>query len=227
MEAHFSPELFTFLRQLTANNERTWFLANKQRYEAVVVAASLNFISAFDRRLESISRQFQAVPKRAGGSLFGMRRDARLAKDKGPYKARVGIHFRHHEAKNVHAPGFYLHLEPGRVFMGGGIWRPDRFTLATIRARIAEAPEAWFEVVDDAAFTEHFVLGGDSLKRAPRGFDFGHPAIEDLKRKDFIAISAIHEEAVFETDFVDRFAELCRTASPFVRALCSALNMPF
>ena len=58
-----------------------------------------------------------------GGSLFRIYRDVRFSKDKTPYKTAAGVHFHHEDRKNVHAPGYYLHLEPGTVYAGGGIWR--------------------------------------------------------------------------------------------------------
>ena len=71
----------------------------------------------------------RAVPRRTGGSLFRIYRDTRFSKDKTPYKTTVGIHFKHERAKDVQAPGFYLHLAPGEVFAGAGIWHPDMPTL--------------------------------------------------------------------------------------------------
>jgi uncharacterized protein (TIGR02453 family) len=68
-----------------------------------------------------------------GGSLFRIYRDVRFSKDKSPYKTHVGISFRHRNGKDVHAPGYYLHLEPGQVFAAAGIWHPDREHKRTMR----------------------------------------------------------------------------------------------
>ena len=76
-------------------------------------------------RLERISPHFRADARPSGGSLFRIYRDTRFSKDKSPYKTNVGIHFRHERAKDAHAPGYYLHIGPGEVFAGGGIWHPD------------------------------------------------------------------------------------------------------
>jgi uncharacterized protein (TIGR02453 family) len=223
----FTQDVFDFLTDLQANNSRDWFQANKKRYEDAVVESSLAFISAFDQRLATITGHIEAVPKRVGGSLFRIYRDTRFGHDKTPYKTHVGIHFRHRQAKDVHCPSFYLHLEPGGVFAGAGIWRPDRDALASIRTAIVERTAAWRKVAHDADFRARFKLDGESLKRPPRGFDAEHPAIEDLKRKDFIAVQQLDEAAVLESDFVDQFADVCRSASDYVRFLCTAVGVPY
>lgn len=129
--------------------------------------------------------------------------------------------------KDAHAPGFYLHLEPGNVFLGAGSWRPDSSSLLKIRTRISEKPDAWRKVKGSPGMTESLGFEGESLKGPPRGFDGDHPFIEDIKRKDFIAVARLPEGAAVEDGFIDvcrdRFAE----ASPLVRFLCQALDVPF
>ena len=134
----FTPATIRFLTELRNNNNRDWFNANKHRYENDVVAPSLNFITVMDARLKKISPHFRAIPKKTGGSLMRVYRDTRFAKDKTPYKTNIGIQFRHELGKDVHAPGFYVHVEPNQVFLGVGIWRPDPKALGKIRGEIHE-----------------------------------------------------------------------------------------
>src|SRR5512138_1023433 len=141
--AYFSPELFTFLRELKRHNRREWFLANKERYETVVRAPALRFISSFALPLRRISPHLVADAHPTRGSLFRIYRDTRFSADKRPYKTHVGIHFAHENEKNVHAPGYYLHLEPENCFAAAGIWRPDAPTLTRIRTTIAQDGKAW------------------------------------------------------------------------------------
>ncbi len=117
-EAHFSPALFAFLRELKANNSRPWFQANKERYEREVREPMLCFIADFGVEARKISPYIVADPRKAGGSMFRIHRDTRFSKDKSPYKTTVGAQFRHEQGKDVHAPGFYLHLAPGEAFAG-------------------------------------------------------------------------------------------------------------
>ena len=122
----FHEELFTFLRQIRQHNERTWFETNKPLYETAVRMPAFAFINAMGPRLATASPHFRAVAKKNGGSLMRIYRDTRFSKDKTPYKTNVGIQFRHELGRDVHAPGYYVHLEPGRCFLGAGIWRPGR-----------------------------------------------------------------------------------------------------
>jgi len=223
----FSPDLFRFLRELRRNNTREWFQANKRRYEDDVKDPALSFISDFGPRLKTISPHFMADPRPVGGSLFRIYRDVRFSSDKSPYKTAVGIQFRHKQARDVHTPGFYLHLEPDECFVGLGIWHPDSTSLARVRAFLVADPGRWQRTIGGKRFRERFSLGGESLMRAPRGFDPDHPMIEDLKRKDFVAFSPIDEAAVTAAGFLDTFEQLCRRGSPFVGYLCTALGIPF
>ena len=222
-----APALFDFLRDLRDNNERPWFEANKARYRAEVRDPMLDFIQAFAEPLAEISPHFRADPRANGGSLFRIYRDTRFSKDKTPYKTNVGAHFRHEAGKDAHAPGFYLHLEPGMCFAGCGVWHPDSPTLGRIRDAIVERPEEWTRITASDAFCGTFRLAGEALKRPPRGYDPEHPLIEDLKRKDFVAITDIPEADAVRPDFLDRFATIARAGSELTAFLCRAVGVPF
>ncbi len=235
----FSPELFAFFRELHANNRKDWFEANRSRYEEHVLDPSRVFVLAFRSKLRAISPEFQAEPRVQGGSLFRIHTNRRFNPDRPPYKTHAGIQFRHlggGSAGDVHGPGFYLHLEPtggteggeGGCFMGLGSWRPDRDALAAIRDRIVEDPDSWIGATrQDAGFSSTFRLGGDRLVRGPVGYDRGHPLIDDIKRKDFIAIAELTEDDVVSDGFVESFAGRCRSGAPFVRWLCEAVGVAF
>jgi uncharacterized protein (TIGR02453 family) len=226
-ERSFTPELFGFLKDLAANNDRDWFAANKARYVADVQEPALAFIEDVAPLLHELSPHFVADPRTVGGSLFRIHRDTRFARDKSPYKTHTGIQFRHQRGRDAHAPGFYLHLEPGRVFVGCGTWRPDAETLRAIRTRVVAEPDRWRGIVDDPAFAERFTLGGDSLKRAPAGFDADHPLIADVKRKDFIAMAPLTQRTVTGRGFLAEWDGLCHRAGGFMRFLCDAAGVPF
>jgi len=227
VQQHFTPELFEFLLELRANNDRDWFGENKGRYERHVKEPLLAFIEDFEPYLHSISEHFVADARANGGSMFRIYRDVRFSKDKTPYKTQAAVHFRHEIGKSVHAPGFYLHLEPDLVFAGVGLWRPDSAALARIRERIVDDPAAWGAAVEDPGFVEEFDLEGESLKRPPKGFDPEHPLIEDLKRKDHVATCMLDEDEVTAPGFIDVFADACRTSSPYIEFLTNAVGLPY
>jgi uncharacterized protein (TIGR02453 family) len=222
----FEPSLFTYLRDLKKHNERPWFKANKARYEDDLRGPMLRFIENFAPFLEKISVNFLADPRPVGGSLFRIYRDTRFAKDKTPYKTHAGAHFRHVRAKDAHAPGFYLHMEPGNVFLGGGIWHPDSAALGKIREAIVKDPKRWKRLSTAKALAAaNCTLVGDSLKRPPRGYDPDHPLITDLKRKDFILAVNTSEEDALSADFIKRFAKFCKTAAPMNEFITRALDL--
>ena len=231
----FTPELFSYFRDLQSHNDRPWFELHRDRYEEHVLEPSKTFVLAFRPRLKEISPEFQAEPRVQGGSLFRIHTNRRFNPDRPPYKTHAGIQFRHRSGGDVHTPGFYLHLEPkggteggeGGCFIGLGIWHPERDALTAIREAIVEDPDAWTAARDDAAFQRHFRLGGDSLKRGPVGFDRDHPLIDDIKRKDFIAMAELSEDEVTADGFVEDFADRCRAGAPFVRWLCGAVGVAF
>lgn len=215
------PGLFRFLRDLKANNRREWFLENKDRYEVEVRRPMLRFISDLAPRLARISRQFVADPRPVGGSLFRIHRDTRFSKDKTPYKTSVAAHFHHRASgKDVHAPGFYLHIEPGRCLAGAGIWQPEAEALKRIRDAIVARPAEW-----RAAAPRSGPLEGHSLKRPPGGYDPQHPLIEDVKRKDFITTISLTEAQVCSPRFLADYVRACEAMSPLVRFLTRALGL--
>jgi len=223
----FDATIFHFLEELTDNNRRAWFQENKWRYEQEVREPCLAFIRAFEPRLKKLSRFFKADARRAGGSLIRIYRDTRFSKDKAPYKTNVGIQFRHEFGRDIHAPGYYVHIAPDERFLGIGVWRPERDTLQKIREAIEENPTRWRRATRGRKFRDHFELSGDSLKRAPRGFPADHPLIEDLRRTDLVGLGRLSEQDVLAKEFLDRVAESFAAGRPFMRFLCEALQVPF
>ena len=225
--ACFQPAVFQFLEDLTRNNDREWFLENKSRYEAEVLEPAMAFIRAFQPRLKEISPFFVASDKRVGGSLMRIYRDTRFSKDKTPYKTNVGIQFRHEFGKDVHAPGFYVHISPGDCLLGVGLWRPDSASLAQIRQAIVDGPVKWEKARYNEAFCAAFELTGERLKSAPRGFTKTHPLIDDLKLKDFVAVRNLTKEDILKHGFIDEAASLFASTRPYMRFLCEALSLSF
>ena len=223
----FEPTLFRFLKQLKRNNNRDWLGNNKDRYENEVRGPSLEFIRAFETPLKKISPFFVASDRKVGGSLMRVYRDTRFSRDKTPLKTNVGIQFRHEMGKDVHAPGFYIHIAPGECFWGVGVWHPDAETLKKIRLTILEESAKWKRTRDGKKFRTHFELAGDSLKSPPRGYPKDHPFLEDLKRKDFCGIRQIQDAEVLANDFLENTVKAFVATRPFVRFLCEALRLPF
>lgn len=225
--APFTAETVSFLEALSRNNNRDWFNEHKARYEEQVLDPALRFIQLMHDPLHDIAPHFAAIPKRVGGSLMRVYRDTRFSKNKTPYKTNIGIQFRHEQGKDAHAPCYYVHIAPDEVFVGAGMWRPDSEPLAKIRRRIADKASEWTRSSQDRTFRRHFHLGGESLVRPPRGFDKEHAMIEDLKRKDFIAVKNLDIGDAIDPRFQNKVETAFRAATPYMKFLCKAVGVPY
>jgi uncharacterized protein (TIGR02453 family) len=225
--SYFTPELFRFLTELRAHNERDWFLANKERYEAHVRAPFLRFIGDLGPRLKRISPHFVADPKPVGGSLMRINRDIRFSRDKSPYKTGMGAHFWHDRGEEGAMPAFYLRLEPGKSVIGGGIWHPDPKALGRIRDAIASRSKDWRRVTQGGGLGKGCELMGETLKRPPKGYAPDHPCINDIKRKDFGLGADLENGEVTGPRFMDDVVERYRRTAPLLKFLSESLGLPF
>jgi uncharacterized protein (TIGR02453 family) len=221
MPAYFTPEFFRFLTRLKRNNNRDWFLAHKEEYEASVHQPALRFITDFAAPLYKISPYLVADPRPSRGSLFRIYRDTRFSHDKRPYKTNVAMRFSH-RGKDVHSPGFYLHLEPSGCFAASGLWHPEPPTLLKVRTAIVSRCDEWRRVRkllnwDDAS----------KLSRPPRGFPCDHEFVEDLKLRDLGTFVEFTPKEACSAKFMTTFAADCRKMSPIGAFLSSAVGLPF
>ncbi|MBI4996949.1 MAG: DUF2461 domain-containing protein [Rhodocyclales bacterium] len=223
----FSKATLDFLGELAANNERAWFDANKPRYEALVREPALAFIEAMAPELAKFAPHFRAEPRKMGGSLMRVFRDTRFSRDKTPYKTNIGIQFRHELGKDVHAPGFYLHIATEGCFLGVGCWHPEPDALGRIRDLVAAQPERWFKVRDDRKFAAQWQLSGERLRRPPRGYAADHPAVEDLKYKDFVAMAPLSFAEATRPGLVKLAGARFATSAPLMKFLCDAFGVAY
>ena len=226
---YFTPAVFRFLRELAANNHKTWWEENKDRYETTIREPSLDFVAGFGERLAGVSPKFTADTRVNGGSLMRPYRDMRFSRG-APYKTNVGIQFRHEAGKDVHAPGFYLHLEPGQCFAGVGLWRPEAAVARQIRQAIFDDATGWGEAAHAGSFTDTWTIGGhddDYLKRTPTDLEGDHRYPDDLRLRSFVAGARLTQKTVTSAGFADELAKMFKKAGPYTRFLCEATGVPF
>ena len=224
---YFSPATFKFLRDLARNNNREWFAANKPRYEDVLRQPYLRLITDLQTPLAKISAHYRADPRAQGGSLFRIHRDTRFANDKTPYKTWAGARFGHERRREIEAPSFYMHLQPGDCFAGGGIWHPESSTLKKIREFLADNPAAWKKAVHAKAFRERFEFWGERLTRPPRGYDPALELIEDIKLKNFAAGRNFPEALAYSDELLSTLVDTFKRVAPMIDYLCAALDLEF
>lgn len=216
-----------FLRDLAANNNRDWFDANRTRYERELREPAMEFISAVGAQLAEFSPHLVADERKSGGSLMRIFRDTRFGADKTPYKTNVGIRFAHADKGDVHAPGLYVHLALDECFLGAGAWRPEPEPLAAIRNAIADQPARWSAALAEPGFKADWRLGGESLKRVPRGFDASLAVADDLKRRDFIAIADLPRDWLGRSDLAALVMKRFAGARELTRFLTEAVGAEF
>jgi uncharacterized protein (TIGR02453 family) len=168
----FPNRTVTFLRDLAAHNDRDWFAAHKGEYEDAVLAPARAFVLAMGERLRRLTPAIRFDP-RANGSLFRIYRDTRFSPDKSPYKTNLGIFFWEGGGPRMDCPGYYFHLEPPTLMLGGGLYIIPRPLLESYRRTIAD-PEYGPElagIVKKIASRPGFTVGGEHYKRVPGGYD--------------------------------------------------------
>jgi len=185
----FTAQTLRFFKQLAANNNKEWFEAHRDDYETNVREPMRELVEELDVRFARFAPEIGGDPKR---SMFRINRDIRFSKDKSPYKTNAGCWFHHRSASRKvgseaaeGSAGFYFHLQPGKSFIGAGVWMPPRPQLTKLRDAIAEKPQAFGRMVQ--ALPKRF--GGlsteSALKRIPRGYAEDHPAAKWLKYQSF------------------------------------------
>ena len=218
----FPREGIAFMKRLKRNNNRPWFEKHRDEYESFVKLPMQSLIAALQPHFQKFGPEFDVNPKR---SLFRIYRDVRFSKDKTPYKTHVAAHFvLRGKPKGVEGSGYYLHIEPGQAYLGGGIYMPDSDQLKKIRRAIAERSDQFLSILRQAKFKKEFgKLEGEKLQRVPQGYELGHPMAEWLKQKQFFVWVEWPESKCMKKEFVDEVARVYEAAAPLIRFLNDAM----
>jgi uncharacterized protein (TIGR02453 family) len=184
----FTKETVRFFTGLKKNNNKDWFEKNREVYEKHVMEPAKAFVVAMGKRLRTIVPRIIAVP-RVNKSIFRLNRDTRFSLDPTPYKTNLGIYFWEGGQTRMEAAGFYFHLEPPIVMLGGGFYMfPDPF-VGRFRQAVVD-PKRGREltnIIADLEKLEGWSIGGQHYKRVPAGFDPSHPNAEILKHRGLYA----------------------------------------
>jgi uncharacterized protein (TIGR02453 family) len=224
---YFTSDGLRFLEQLRGHNDKTWFDANKARFEEGLRDPGLRLVADLEPVLAKISKHFVAEAKPNGGSMSRIYRDTRFSKDKSPYKTALFFHFRHARGTEDAAPGFYFHVEPGASSVGGGVWHPAAPALEKIRRAIVKAPGAWDKAKGRSEVGAACSMGGEMLKKVPRGYDPEDPHAEDLKRKDFGVHGPAPDSVLTSARLLGELGKRFATTAPVLEFLCKAVGLPF
>jgi uncharacterized protein (TIGR02453 family) len=214
-------EVLNFLSELKENNNKEWFDQNRDRYQEcrkkVLFLTELIIHEAgkFDAEIGIQN------PK---ACVFRIFRDVRFSNDKTPYKTNMGSFIAKGGRKSVSA-GYYLHIEPGASFIGGGSYCPPADTLKAYRTEIFDHPEEFKQLIYNDSFRKVYPeLYDDKLKTAPKGFPKDFPDIDLLKYKSFAFGSQMDDSLVASDAYVEKILSSMKELYPVNRFLNSALD---
>ncbi|HEY1023729.1 MAG TPA: DUF2461 domain-containing protein [Sphingobacteriaceae bacterium] len=216
------PSTFTFLEMVAANNNREWFNENRRLHDD----ARQNVLDFSQAVIDDLKKVDPLIPKdlEAKNCVMRIYRDIRFSKNKTPYKTNFGVGISP-AGRKFDGPGYYIHLEPGGSFIGGGCWMPEAEVLRAIRQEIDYNASDFHAIIDNALFTEYFPAldAEDKLKTAPKGYPADHPDIEYLKLKSFTVMHKLDEAAMSGLGGVADIAEGFARLYPFIQFLRNAL----
>lgn len=212
MKNLIKPETLNFLSTLEINNNREWFIENKQLYlnakENVenVVNEIISGVQEFDKSVERLE---------AKNCIFRIYKDTRFSKDKTPYKTNIGASLVEKGPKTLNHAGYYIHLEPNKSFLAGGVYMTEPKNLKSIREKISSEGDEFLNILNKKSFKDQLELRGDKLVKVPQGFDKENPMGDYLKFKQFTVFHPLSDEDVLDGNFVKNTVKVFKEIYPF------------
>jgi len=224
----FQVEAIDFLAELAMNNDRDWFNPRKGDFERLLKAPMEALVAALAERLTARGIPLQADPKR---SIFRIYRDTRFARDKAPYKTNLGASFPWQQLGPdgqlvisegmAHANGGYFNFQPGEMYVGGGMWMPEKARLDAFRRAVVDDPDRVRAAIEEPGFVAAFgsISAHEHLKRVPSGFPSDHPRADLLLFKDVVFGRHLADEEVLSPALPDALADAYAAGMPVLRFL--------
>lgn len=210
--AGLTKKTFEFLKGIKLNNNRDWLEANRPLYEASKKEME-TLTEAMLKEMLPFEPLFAATTPKS--CLFRLNRDVRFSADKSPYKTAFGSYMSPN-GKNAYHGGYYLHVEPGNCFVAAGVWMPQGETIAKIRQEIDYNADQLIKIIENKSFKANFSkIEGEQLKKAPKGYDPTHPAIDLLRYKSWTVSHKFTLDEMLQTDFSKSFGKLAKQLKPF------------
>ncbi len=216
MSATIPNETFPFFKKLAKNNNRDWFNEHKPEFKAIEAKIK----SAYNHLGELMSTHDQIEKIK----IFRIYRDVRFSKNKLPYKTHFGGSFT--RKKPELRGGYYLHIQPNNEsFIATGFWEPNKEDLLRIRKEFEMDDSEMRDILNNKTFSETWGgFVGDELKTAPKGFDRDHPAIDLIRKKQYIFIKKYSDEAVLQYNFVESVNDDFKKIRPFFDYMSDVLT---
>jgi len=214
--------IIDYLGDLQKNNNRNWYHSNKKRYEQECKVPFRAFVAELITGLQQDDPEIQIQPKDA---VFRIARDTRFSKDKTPYKTHVSAIISKYGRKGKEHPGFYIHLEPGRLMLGGGAYFVERSSLDYIWNKIKVEHDRFRSLVKDKDFVEKFTeIQGERYKRIPKEYREFVKQEPYIANKQYFFMAEMPSETALRDDFLDFTLDYLRAGKPLNDFLAEAIS---
>jgi uncharacterized protein (TIGR02453 family) len=208
-----TKRILNFLKDIAANNNREWFLAHKDEYDAVRanfeegVALAIARIASFDPSIAHLTVK---------DVTYRFYRDIRFSPDKSPYKRHLGAYIAAHGKKSLHG-GYYIHLEPGQCMLACGNYYLPTKILNAVRNTIMERIDEFSGYVESKEFKRYFgSFGMEKLKSCPVGFPKDFPHIDYLRAKDYCCWHNVDDNFFDGSKWLDDIEREFRSVKPMM-----------
>lgn len=221
----FQSSTIKFLKELKKNNNKPWFDAHRADYEKV----KKDFEQFIQQIIEKHGKKDESISHlTAKECMFRINRDVRFSKDKSPYKTNMGASIDRGGKKSIFA-GYYFHCEPGRSFVGGGIWQPMPPELKKVRQEVDYCFDEFKKIISAKKFKTIYgdlYKGEDeSLSRVPKGYEADNPAAEYLKLKSYLAMVNISDADLTSKGLVKRTLDAFEALQPMLEFINRSLEV--
>lgn len=195
-----------YLSDLSKNNNREWFLKNRERFDMEFLQPAIQFVIDIGERIQTFAPNIMAVP-RVDKSIFRLHRDVRFRKNKAPYKTNLGLYFWEGKGKRMECSGFYFHIEPNNFFLGAGMYVFTPQQLKKYRDTVYN-PEKGKElsgIISSIMKNKNYSIGGKTFKKTPRGYDSDYKYSELLLHSGVYSFYEIESLSVFHKKDISEF----------------------
>jgi uncharacterized protein (TIGR02453 family) len=206
-----------FLKDLKKNNNKPWFDANRKKYED----AKADFLHFIQKVIDTYSKKDKSLSDlKAKDCMFRINRDVRFSKDKSPYKSNFGASINKGGRKAFNSAGYYFHLEPGQLFLGGGIYQPMPPELSKVRQEVDYSFKEFKKIIGSKKFKTIYKDLDKSkeftLSRVPKGYEADNPAAEYLKLKSYIAMTQLTDKDVVSKNLLKKTNDAFESLKPMI-----------
>lgn len=218
----FAPAALTFFRQLGRNNDRAWFAAHKETFQAQVYEPMLQLVGELSEAFRTFAAE--CVPDNPRKALYRIYRDTRFSNDKTPYKTHIAARFEHRRVARNRGGGFYFEVDANHLGIAAGMYMPEPEQLIAVRKAICEQPDAFAKLANDRALLKALgPLQGQVLARVPKGYEPDAPAARWMKYKQLYFYVELPAKTACTPKVASEVLGRFKVAYPFVQFINEAI----